>query len=110
MNPDVTEFAALIDTLANGDTANEASHLLTQLIKACRQTFKPGTLTLTLTIAPKFGDGPDLEITDKLTVRTPQPDRRSTFTWVDKHGHWSRNDPNQDALPNITDITVRGDH
>jgi hypothetical protein len=109
VNPDVTEFAALIDTLANGDTANEATHKLHELIKACRQTFKTGTLTLTITIAPKFGDGPDLEITDKLAVKTPQPDRSSTYTWVDKEGRISLTDPNQDALPNITDISVRGD-
>lgn len=109
MNPDVTEFAALIDTLAEGDTANEATHLLHQIVKACRDTGNTGTMTITLTIVPKFGDGPDLEITDKLTYRTPQRNRLSTLTWVDKKGHLSRTNPDQDALPNITDITLRGD-
>jgi hypothetical protein len=106
----MNDFTELIDNLSNGATANEAAHQLHLLVKAVQDTGKPGTLTLTITIAPKFGtDSPDLEITDKIKINQPTANRDSTLTWVDKRGHISLTNPRQDALPNITDITIRGD-
>ncbi|AMS04645.1 hypothetical protein DUY81_08520 [Acidipropionibacterium acidipropionici] len=106
----MNDFTELIDTLAEGETANEGSRLLNQIIKECRDTGNTGSITLRITIVPKYGDGPDLEISDDLSHKSPKRNRLHTFTWVDKKGHWSRTNPDQDALPNITDISVRGDH
>ena len=106
---DFADFTELVDRLADGETTNEASHQLQQLVKACRDTGKSGSLVLTLTISPRYGaDEPDIDIDSKVSIRPPARNLMPTKTWADRQGHILLSNPDQDQLPTITELTFRG--
>lgn len=105
---DFADFTELVDRLADGETTNEASHQLQQLIKACRDTGKSGTLTLTITIEPQFGrDAPDIVVDSKVSIRPPARNLPHTVMWAGEDGRPSYTNPDQDQLPTITELTFR---
>lgn len=86
-------FTETLTALRKGQCLIEADEALRQLAKACMETGKKGTLTLTLTLKP--GDEESVTVLDDVSPKLPKPDTRGSNLFVDEDGNLSRNNPRQ---------------
>lgn len=89
----------LISTLTEqrkGKLALEASEALARVVKACRDTGKKGSLTITLKIRPT---ATEMMLSDDITEKIPKPDAAASVFYDDDEGNLSRTDPDQEELP-----------
>lgn len=94
------EFAAALVQTDKGRLHETASNELTALLKAIRETNKPGSITLTLKITPDKGsDGERVVIAGSVATKKPAFDPRTSIFFLDEAGGLHRTDPNQHALP-----------
>lgn len=97
--PQIKPFAAFLQEQRRGVAHTEISEALAELVQACVQTGKKGTLTLQIAVQPiKDADG-TVYITDGVTVKAPRPDARPSMFFTDDHGNVSRQNPRQAELP-----------
>lgn len=88
----------------------ELSEKLNALVKAVRDTGKKGSLAITFTVGLFDGDPDRIIIDDKIVMKVPEHDRKSSIFFPDKHGNLSRNDPNSLAPELFKDVNnVTGD-
>lgn len=88
-------FADILREIRRGDLHDELSSALQELVQACQQTGKKGTLTIKLAIEP---DGQVLLITDDYDGKLPKPERSSSIFYADDDANLVRNDPRQQKL------------
>lgn len=109
-------FAAFIQEQRNGGLHGELSHELAALVEAVQETQKPGTLTLTVKVAPNK-DGVTMTVTDKVVAKAPEVDRGAAIFFVQGDGNLVRRDPRQLEMPlreverpakDLRDITEAG--
>jgi hypothetical protein len=92
-------FARLLIDHREGQTQDELSEALAQLVTAVRQTGKSGTLNLTIKVsAASKGAGWAVSITDKVKVTLPQLDRESSIMFASEDGALHRDNPLQKKL------------
>jgi hypothetical protein len=91
-------FAAFIQEQRGGGLHGELSHELANLVNAVQETQKPGTLTLTLKVAPNK-DGVTVTVSDKIKAAVPEADRGAAIFFVQGDGNLVRRDPRQTELP-----------
>lgn len=91
-------FAAVIQEQRNGGLHSELSHELAALVSAVQETQKPGTLTLTMKVAPNK-DGVTMTVTDKVVAKIPENDRGAAIFFVQGDGNLVRRDPRQLEMP-----------
>ncbi len=90
-------FNATVAQLRNGATQIEASEMLNELVRACRDTNKVGELTLKIKVRPDGATG-QYFLEDQLSANTPKPERGKTLFFGTPEGNLQRQDPNQKEL------------
>jgi hypothetical protein len=97
--PQTKPFAAFVQEQRRGALHTEVSDQLAELVHACVETGKKGTLTLQITVAPTKNEEGTVLVTDDIKVKAPKPDARPAIFFTDEHGNLSRQDPRQAELP-----------
>lgn len=92
-------FSATVAQLRGGRTQEELSKKLNELVNACRDTGKSGTISLKITIKPDKGDTGQYFLEDNTTVKLPEFERGKTLMFGTPDGNLQRTDPNQGELP-----------
>ena len=90
------DFCTVLKQLRGGATAVELSEELRKVAAACRETLKPGKLTLTITINPS-GNG-RVKVADSIGSAPPKSDKETTLFFLDEDDSLSRSMPGQPAL------------
>jgi hypothetical protein len=90
-------FLHTLNLLRGGEAQAELSERLDELIQACADTGKPGTLALTLKVKPNGKSG-QYVLTDQIAAKTPQYPRADTLLFEDADGNLTREDPRQKKL------------
>lgn len=86
------EFAAFL--IDRPSTHSELSEALRTLTARVRDTGKPGTLTLAVTVKPFDGDVDVLAVSDLIKLKLPEHDRKPGIFYPDRDGNLTRTDPN----------------
>lgn len=100
---------AVFAELRRGRVANELSEHLHELLTACNETGKKGTLTFKLTVSPQKTqdyETPRVEITDVITVSKPRPNSLPSAFYLDGDSNLTRRDPNQDTFEGLQDVSA----
>ena len=94
---------ALFGELRKGRFAEDVGKHLEELLDACADTRKPGTITLAITVTPNGKvDGADqYTFKDKISTKAPQEDAGSYLLYRNQAGELTRQDPRQPMLPSI---------
>lgn len=74
----------------------EASEALAQVVKACRETGKKGSVTIKLTVRPT---STEIMLSDGIEPKIPKPDAAASVFYDDEQGNLTREDPKQNDLP-----------
>jgi len=90
-------FNATVAQLRNGATQIEASEMLNELVRACRDTNKVGELTLKIKVRPDGSTG-QYFLEDQISCTIPKPERGKTLFFGTPEGNLQRTDPNQKNL------------
>ena len=90
-------FNATVAQLRNGATQIEASEMLNELVRACRETNKVGELTLKIKVRPDGATG-QYFLEDQISSTIPKPERGKTLFFGTPEGNLQRQDPNQKEL------------
>ena len=96
-----TEFAAVLLSLDDGATHSELTESLRDLVARVRDTGKTGTLTLTITVAPRAGTRNQIDVKDEIKLKLPEFARAASIFFVTEENEVSRQDPNQPPLEGI---------
>jgi len=68
-----TRFETFLKEQRNGGLHNELTGALSDLVAACRQEKRKGTLTLTIAVEPDKADETQVLVHDKFKVTAPEP-------------------------------------
>lgn len=90
-------FTDVIGDLENGYLLKELTTKVYEIVRAVRETRKPGALSLKVKISPT-GRG-SVELDAKVDATIPEHDRPTTTFFMSHDGTLLRNDPNQPRLP-----------
>lgn len=96
--PDRVPFAAFLQQARRGGLHTECSDALADLVQACTETGKKGTMTVKLTVDPR-GDGVTVDVTDDVQIKAPKAPAPPSIFYHDDRGGLHRRDPRQDELP-----------
>lgn len=91
-------FAAWLRDQNAGRLHAELTEQFHELVEAVRETGKKGSISLTVHVGPFRGDTDMLSVEDRVTVKKPAHDRKTTLWYPDADNNLHRNDPRQDAL------------
>ncbi|WP_067191845.1 hypothetical protein [Micrococcus lylae] len=100
-------FAEFI--LDQGSTHGELTDALHDLIAAVLATEKAGTITLQIKVTPDKRTPDMLRVSDKVTLRKPEFDRRERVYWPDADGNLSRSNPAQPSFEGLQVIDSPAD-
>lgn len=99
-----SDFVSTLGMLRGGVVLPELDNALTELVGAVKATGKPGSITLTLSVAPAKGGGTNmLFVGDVVAVKPPKIDREQTLVFATDDNTLSRRDPRQPDLPGVRD-------
>lgn len=91
-------FAAFLQEHRNGSLHAELGEVLAELVLACQEHGKKGSLIVRFDVAPNK-DGLTVTISDKVDVKKPEGERGGAIWFSDEHGGLSRRHPGQQELP-----------
>lgn len=89
-------FMDLLREQRGGRLHDDLSDRMQELVAAVAEERKQGTMTIILTVTPK-GDG-SVVVSDKVTLKTPEPQRGESIFFVTPDNNLERQDPRQKAL------------
>ena len=89
-------FHDVLDMIRGGELSTELDEQIAETVKAVQATGKAGELTLKIKIKKSKSD--QIEISDAVTCKMPQPERKVTYVFALENGAVSRSDPRQRAL------------
>ena len=92
----------IVDTLQNvrkGAMLFDLADKLERLVRTIRETGKPGSIRLKLTLTPEPGDAAALMVVDSLDGTEPKPDKAATYFFATEKGTLQREDPRQAQFP-----------
>lgn len=93
------DFASALVQIDKGRLAGTASRELTELIKAVRETNRPGSITVTLKISPDRGSGGErVMVAGAVATKKPAFEPRTSIFFLDEDGGLHRDDPKQHDL------------
>jgi hypothetical protein len=92
----IRPFTDLLRDLRYGETLDELSAALNELVQQCVLSNKPGELRLTLKLKPTKSGA--FEITDAITLAGPKPERGSSLLFATPENNLTRNNPRQQNL------------
>lgn len=91
----VRPLAAALQEIDRGRLHQQGSEQLHELLAACLQTGKSGSLTMTLEFKVDSADDRRLIVAGRVTTKLPQPPTRTSIFFVDTDGNLTRKDPTQ---------------
>lgn len=95
-NTDGATFAELLAEMSHGEVDRLATRKLREIIKACQETGKKGSVTVTLAI----GSDPRLcEIAASIKTTKPEPKVPGQSYYTDEDGNLHEEDPRQQKFP-----------
>ncbi len=94
-------FAAVLQEMRKGGLNSEAADELADVIIACVDTQKKGSLTITLTVTPK---GEFVEIEDKIAPKVPRHNTAASIFWPDENGNLTTSNPNQLSMNGLREV------
>jgi len=89
-------FHNTLDLIRYGELSDELDDKFAQLVQKVEDTGKAGEITLKIKV--KKGSANQLEITDNVSVKLPQPARASTLVFALPEGGVTRTDPRQASI------------
>jgi hypothetical protein len=92
-------FEEIFGELRAGCAIEDASERLEECIQSVRQTGKPATMTITLTLKPA-GNG-RVFVQDKCEAKRPLPVHEDTLFFLTEGGELTRRDPRQMTLSEL---------
>lgn len=98
-------FADVLREL-NGETYDDLTLQLGEVVKAVIETGKSGSITLTLKIAAN-GKGA-VTINDDVKIKIPEPPRAQTMFFATTSGSLLRTDPRQHEMP-LREVSDKAD-
>lgn len=96
--PQTKPFAQFLQEQRKGVLHTELSEALQELAAAVLEHDKAGTLAVTFTVAPGPEEG-TVKVSDRLSLKAPEADKKPSVFWPDDQGNLSRRDPRQPELP-----------
>lgn len=96
-------FAAFVQEQRNGAMHDDLSTGLAELVAACVETGRKGTLTLKVIVAPQK-DEVTLLVTDDVVVKAPRHESKPALFFHDTAGNLLRNDPRQLDLASLREL------
>lgn len=90
-------FADVLRELGGGDTYDELTARLAEVVEAVTNTRKMGTLSITLKVKPNGDNG--VMVADEIKSKVPEAARGDTVFFVTSGGALVRQDPRQPDLP-----------
>lgn len=103
----VRPFTDTLSALRYGELLDELSDQLNELVTACNETGKAGSLTLTLKLKPSRGGA--IEINDAVTAKVPKLERGSTLMFPTPEGNLQREDPRQMKIEGLREVPRQSD-
>lgn len=91
------QFADVVRDLDGGNTYDELTAALAEVVSGVMATRKAGELSLKLTIRPNGENS--VSIVDDVKVKVPAPPRGQNIFFATEDGALVRNDPRQKTLP-----------
>jgi hypothetical protein len=93
-------FAAFIQSHEYGQTHDELTRGLHDLLQAVQTVGKGGSLAVKVTAKP-VGRGDERQVTVSIATKVTLPEMGSleAIYWIDDDGNLTRNDPRQQTLP-----------
>jgi len=96
-NIDGKPFTDVLGEIENGELLADMTKALYEVVRAVRETRKPGGIKLAVKITPTGKGG--VTIDAKYEPVVPEHDRPSTVFFLSPDGTLLRNDPDQPQLP-----------
>jgi len=93
-----SQFLEALSVLNRGLTIPQLDAHLAEVVEAARSTGKIGKLTLEIEVKPDGPDGEMVHVSDKITAKIPQPDRRVAIFYTSVGGRLQREDPRQTKM------------
>ena len=103
-NPPVRPFGDWLRDQNRGQTHDELSEALYELVGKVNDTGKKGTLTYTVTVEPMKNNPDVLVVKDTVKVKSPEIERKPSMFFTDRHGNLTRNDPNQLEFESLREV------
>lgn len=101
----IRPFADFLREQAKGQTHDEMSEGLRDLVQRVKDTGKAGSITLRINVEPLKGSGGSaLQVSDEIKLRLPEHDRQTSLFFSDRDGNLLRNDPNQLAFDSLREV------
>ena len=94
----VKPFGQFLHEQRNGALHDDLSRSLVELVQACVETGKKGSLTLKVIVSPN-DDEETLQVVDDVVVKAPKHTTKPALFFFDKDGNLLRRDPRQAELP-----------
>lgn len=91
------QFADVLRDLSAGQTYDELTAALGEIVEAVTATRKAGSLTLKIDVKPNGENS--VRVVDEIKTKVPQPTRGETLFFTTSSGSLIRNDPRQADLP-----------
>lgn len=95
-------FADTLQDLRYGTLHDELSEKMQEVVNACMDTKRVGSLTLKINFKP--GKAGELEVTDKVTASIPELERGTSIMFVTPEGNLQREDPRQLTINGLKKI------
>ena len=86
-------FHDTVDIIRTGQLSAELDTQLAEMIQAVQTTGKPGELTLKIKVKKSKSD--QIELSDAVIPKMPQPERKATYVFALENGAVSQADPRQ---------------
>lgn len=93
-------FAEILEQIEFGNLSAEATNALNDLVHACTETGKAGSLTLTIKLKP-IGTTGQVEIDADVKAKQPAPTRGKTLMFATADNNLQRDDPRQRTLEGL---------
>lgn len=103
----IRPFTDTLTALRYGELLDELSDKLHEVVAACNETGKSGSLTLTLKFKPSRGGA--IEINDDIKAKVPTLERGSTLMFPTPEGNLQREDPRQMKLDGLREVPRQAD-
>jgi len=97
-------FLDLLADLRRGKVNADLTDAVHELMQACVDTGKKGSLTLSLTFEPDKNDESRFAVLDQITVKTPRRTVKPSLFYLTRDGNLSRTDPDQDAFEGLREV------
>lgn len=104
-SPKPRDWIDVITDIDGGRLHEQLTQLWPEVVKASRDTNKPASLTLTLTVTP--GSGPMVSVAPKVSTKRPAPAASAQLFYTDEHGNATKDDPRQQKLKVVEPTPIK---